>query len=407
MLARLKKHYSSGKRILWLVLALVITWHLLWMYGAPPLAILATFLLCALLYLFSGPANAMMVTITLGVFTLFFTLALKITGLDTAMFYRPHEMLEINDGTYGHLYKPNASVTMTQPFSDIQANSGVGIFEPRQVTWITDSLGFRNRRDYHGQQYVLVGDSFVAGESNSQECTLTDQLLNRHGLDTYNLGHPGDGLPDYVSHVLAFRDKYGPNFKAVLFIYEENDFDPYEPSHYKQANAFQRYHDHLKDTAVYRYTRWMYARAFKPTNHEKPLVTQAGQLPFAFLPTYVRVVENDKDLDEATMKWLPVFKELKGQIGHIFFIPGKYRIMAPYLREHPASLPNKQWEYLQKTANAAGIPVTDLTPALAQEEARLAPLGKHIFWQADTHWNCDGLSVAADTTAATLGGKAH
>jgi len=46
--------------------------------------------------------------------------------------------------------------------------------------------------------------------------------------------------------------------------------------------------------------------------------------------------------------------------------------------------------------------VIDLTQALVNESKRLLPEGKLTFWRDDTHWNPDGIAVAAQIVAKTL-----
>ena len=396
MKPRLLARFPTRRQKALLLLALLLSWHLLWLYGLPPAAIAGLFVLLAIGYLFIGAGNALLLTFSLALFTGGFAIALKLTGLDRSMYYRPNEMLQVPDDDFIRVYQPNTRVQMRSPFSDIQANSPVGILEPRDIEWVTDALGFRNRTSYHGQRHVLVGDSFVAGEGNTQACTLTDLLQNQHGLDTYALGHPGAGLPEYDRYIRAFRQRHGSDFKVALFIYEENDFNPFEPLQHRPASLWQKYHQVLKDNPVYRYTRWMYARTFKPTNHDRPVMRRIAGQDYAFLPGYVKVVQNAHPLQEAEMRWLPVLRELRGQIGHIFFIPGKYRVLAPFL-EQPETLPNAQWDYLERTARALDIPVTDLTGPLLAEQAR-----QPTFWRADTHWNCAGTAAAARAVAGIL-----
>ena len=61
------------------------------------------------------------------------------------------------------------------PFGDLVANATCKIFdediiEPRIQKFITDKNGFRNDKfEIDEAEIILVGDSFIAGTSNSQE----------------------------------------------------------------------------------------------------------------------------------------------------------------------------------------------------------------------------------------------
>ena len=46
----------------------------------------------------------------------------------------------------------------------------------RDVEYHIDHYGFRNDADYAGEPYVLVGDSFIVGSSNTQTDLLAARL---------------------------------------------------------------------------------------------------------------------------------------------------------------------------------------------------------------------------------------
>ena len=77
-------------------------------------------------------------------------------------------MLRLGNDEFGHAYRPNVHMTMHSPFSDLHATGNIGIVEPREIEFVTDSLGFRNGNDYAGQALFLVGDSIAMGEGATQ-----------------------------------------------------------------------------------------------------------------------------------------------------------------------------------------------------------------------------------------------
>ena len=92
---------------------------------------------------------------------------------------------------------------------------------------------------------------------------------------------------------------------------------------------------------------------------------------------------------------------------HIFFIPTKYRVYYKNIAQFnsnklPVELPNRQWEFTQKMANKYNIGVTDLTPALIKKSEQLLQDEKVTFWPDDTHWNKNGISVAAKIVAEKI-----
>jgi hypothetical protein len=401
MLARLRRNYPSARHWLAYALAVIVVLNVTMALGLPAAAKTAILVAVAAGFLAIEAANALLAAFALLAGSIVLEIGLRATGLDRAMYYRPHEMLARDFAPWGKHYRPNSSVRMEQPFSDIQAITGIGIVEPREVEFVTDSLGFRNRRDWHGQRWVLVGDSFVAGEGNTQACTLNEILASRHGIDAYNLSHPGDDFAHYAVKLREFRRHAGDGFRTVLFLFEENDFGPYETMVHRPETPLRYYRRLLRESALYRVTAWLSARAASRSNPPAPIVLDARGGPVAFMPESLAVVRREAPHAEAAMGWMPVLRELKPVIERIYFIPGKYRIMQPQLAPEE-KLPNRQWEYLRDAAAAAGIPAIDLTPALQRAERELAPRGEHTFWRGDTHWNCAGTAAAAAAVARDL-----
>jgi hypothetical protein len=150
--------------------------------------------------------------------------------LGPGFLYRsPHEMLATFDYRLGHgRYQPDRQVDMVMPFGDmvgLDRTTKDAIAQPRRVRFRTDSLGFRNDRDYAGEKIVLVGDSFIAGSGGDQEDLLSVQLRRDYGIPAYNLAFPGE-LHSYVRYVQSFFQTHPGEARVLLFLFEGNDFPP-------------------------------------------------------------------------------------------------------------------------------------------------------------------------------------
>jgi hypothetical protein len=401
MLARLRRNYGSARQWLAYAVALLVVLQVTFALGIPGWAKAAIMAIAAGTFLATQAANAMLAAFALLIGAVGLEIGLRAFGLDRSMYYRPHEMLARDFAPWGKHYRPKSMVRMQQPFGDIHATAGIGIIEPREIEFVSDSLGFRNRRDWHGQRWVLLGDSFIAGEGNTQACTLNEILASRYGIDAYNLSHPGDDFPHYAVKLREFRRHAGDGFRTVLFMFEGNDFGPYVPVVHRAETSVRRYRRLLRESALYRISAWLSARAATRGDVARPLVLESRGGPIAFIAATLDAVRRPAPHSEAEMRWLPVLRELAPLIERIYFIPGKYRVMQPLLAPGE-NLPNHQWEYLRDTAAAAGIPAVDLTPALQAAERELAVRGEHTFWRGDTHWNCAGTAVAASAVARDL-----
>lgn len=382
--------------------ALLISLHALLFYGLPLAGILFAWLLLAVWFMFAGGAQALLTAVPVAIFTLLLNISIQLSGLERSMYYRPHELLKSSSPDFGDVYQPNTRFSMHMPFGDIEAMEKVGIQEPREIEYQTDALGFRNPTNYHGQKFVLVGDSFVAGLADTQSCITTEWLRREHHIDTYNLGYPGD-MDDYVNRVRAFRSRYGKNFHVLLFVFEGNDFIPYSAKPPRSSSLLQRYYSWFKNSAIWRYTRALYLRGTQRhagKNENASLVRDVGHHPIAFYSQDLVAVANRQALLDSQLRFTQALQALQPNLAQIFFVPSKYRVYARWL--DPKPLPNEQWLYLERTAKQTGIPVHNLTPALEKEAERLLPQGQYVYWRDDTHWNCNGMRTAATEVAHVL-----
>ncbi|KJR40323.1 hypothetical protein MCHI_003748 [Candidatus Magnetoovum chiemensis] len=326
------------------------------------------------------------------------------------IYYRPHEMLLRYDfDANRYLYSKNARVEMNERRGDLFALSNGSIdIEPalRKIIFKTDSLGFRNNHDYAGdEKYILIGDSFVVGNGVSQQDMLSEQLRS-YGIEAYNAAIAED-IFGYDEILRYFIDKKKPkDIKTLLFLFEGNDF-PDNPKRIVNNNspdlkAKMLYL--LKNTNVYKYIYLMFARiksADKTSDNVKIYAINGNKA--AFYSSYItvtlrRAYVGSSDFEDA-------LKRLSKRVGHIYFIPTKYRVyydLISGVNQH-TPLPHAQWDYLKSLALKMDIPVTDLTPCLIEEaKRRIKEDGDLIYLIDDTHWNKYGINAAAREIKKTL-----
>ena len=397
-----KRRWISG-------LALLATLHLLLFYGLPNPLLLGLLIALGIFYFRAGAMAATATTLSLGVATLLCAFAIHLLGLDKTMYYRPHEQLVVQDYDQGHrAYRKNAQIEMQMPHGDLKAMTGANLAQPRHVLFRTDGEGFRNDHDYVDGQYVLIGDSYVVGIVDTQADMLSAQLTRDYGIPTYSLGHPGD-ISDYLVTWRAFRARHPGPVKGVLFLFEGNDFDTkYDPATKEKPHALARwlgkYYSLFSGTDIHRVTRSLYTRAVKYRSIARSdtvqIQTIAGQRMGFYMP-YVNVTLRQNYTFPPAM--VQDLKDLAGQVEQIFFIPTKYRVYAPYLGK--THLPHAQWQALSQLCAQQGWRCTDLTPALSGASDALLKKGEFTWWLDDTHWNRQGMAVAARVVAQQL--KTH
>lgn len=407
------------KEILLLLVSFVTTFHILLFYGLPFKIFLVIFSLLAITFIVIKGSNAVVVTVSLVIGTIFFGILLKVTGLEHSMYYRPHEMFSVYDTALGHRrYQKNVHFEMQMPHGDLKVKdfSQQVVPEPRNVVFKTDSLGYRNNQDYHGQQYVLVGDSFLAGSGISQKVLITEQLLTKYGIDSYNLAHPG-GIEEYAGYMNNFNKMFKSqfNFKFVLFFFEGNDFNrlpKHTPNEAQDRNnrvisSLKRYYKLFNKTSIYRFTSSALRKIlYQAQNHEMKigeLVVGEPPMSLFYFMEYKEVSDRKSLTGQDHPPIEQYLEERADDIASIFFIPTKYRVYYNLSQSKPQkALPHLQWEYIQKVANQLDIRATDLTPVWVNESKKLLQEGQLTFWRDDTHWNPNGIAVAAQKIAKTL-----
>jgi hypothetical protein len=399
---------GKTKKSITLIISLLLVGHILLFYALPFNVFVLVFIAFTILFFFIEWQNAIMISVSLAITTLFLNIALNLSGISDEVYYRPHEMFSHPDGRY----KQNIHFEMMMPHGDLKALSLYTKItpEPRNVIFQTDSLGYRNSKEYSGQKYLLVGDSFVVGNGTTQQEIITSQLLKKYGIDTYNLAYPG-GIKEYANSVKSFKKYKNTKPKVILFLFEGNDFPLNKqrvstPSHNRIVEKLKHYYTRFNDTGIYRFTysttqRILATKIYR--GKERVEVRDIGGIPVAFYKEYIAVTEQNLLPDTSEME--NYIATLNNDISHIYFIPTKYRVYYNHLnheRDKAPVLPNKQWELVQLIGRKLNIPTTNLTPALVEESDRLLKEGVLTYWRDDTHWNKHGISVAAEIVKNSL-----
>jgi len=394
---------------LWVLggLACALTPPILLGFGVPPGIALAASLVVLAIALRGGSVNALVLIGSCGVALGLYGAALRVSGLDDAIYYRFHERFATWNARDGHRsYLPGVRFHEREPYGDLQILTSEAIAEPRDVTFRTDSDGFRNDADYAGEPWVLVGDSFVVGVANSQQDILQARLAQR-GVRAYNLGHPGGPL-DYESYWRSFQRRRSGAARPLLFLFEGNDFPETvgarEPPHWwavldrhvRGATApFTR-------LATYRVTRSLFARVAARgdlRNGREVLVLPLAGTRQAFFTREVvgaRAPElQDMALTDAALA------RLAPDLAAVFFIPTKYRVYQPWVAPGEA-LPDASWRHLERLCDEYAVRCFDLTPALVRRSEALLASGRFTWWRDDTHWNGEGIDAAAARVVEVL-----
>ena len=394
---------TSRLKVVVRVVAWLAAFHTLLAYGLPAVLFVGLIFLLGILYRRIDAMGAVTVSLALVVTTALYGLALKVTGLEDSIYYRPDEKYLRFDSTYNHrIYQPNVSIEMFMPHGDLRAMSTTDIAEPRRIRFHTDKDGFRNQRDYHGQRYLLVGDSFIAGSGNSQEDMLSSQLARDHGLDVYNLAVPGSP-EDYAMTVRGFVKRYGDNFRVLLFLFEGNDFDESSARKENRLSSYVRgYYGMFSGFSTYRVTKSLLKRLTRASSIRAGTQIELAELngkEVAYYQHYMDVTRRTQPPDPDGFE--QAIESMAPYLERVYFIPTKYRVYSGQLKPGE-TLPNVQWEYLNEVCRKQQLRCTNLTAPLVRESNALLRKGEFTWWRDDTHWNRHGLAVATRVVAGDL-----
>lgn len=322
-------------------------------------------------------------------------------------YYREHEILrKISDRGFKR-YAPNQHVVIDHGHGDLL---GVGFQNPdihallqeRRLEFKGDAFGYRDYGGIEGIRAVLLGDSFVVGNSNTQEDNLSQILLER-GIKTYNLGHNGD-IAEYLRALENARVEIGIREPAVLFAFEGNDFAQinYCTAGESKISRIRDWHRAMKEQHISRFLAALGARFWAVLTTEEnaaPVVQVVDTIPggpkMGFLGEYMdAAVQKKYDFSCLRRLMEPKKRELAG----IVFIPEKSRVYS-FLVPGAAAELNGDSVYsrgLRGIAEDLRIPYIDLTEPLRERAHALLPQGKFVYWRDDTHWNREGMAVAAE-----------
>jgi hypothetical protein len=329
-----------------------------------------------------------------------------------ANFYREHERY-----TLGEYYQPNIDADIRMPHGDLVAldpNFPFSLYEPRRVTFKTDSLGYRNSSEYRDRSHVLVGDSFVVGNGISQEETLPEVLLKKYNFNAYSIAFPGASV-DYGSRVKKFLTFQNPNADFSFFFFEGNDFtgggDPLLLNNDKLLPPYLSkilisYDDYrinvMKRMSFLTYPRLLYGfsrkleRLYIQRTPSSVIIRSVGGITMGLYVPWALTALSPSPAIASNYD-----KNILQHTKCVFFIPDKYRVYRDLFdskwNTDPAPLkPAPSFKLLEALYRDYPAKVVDLTPILANAALKHLENRKLVFWKDDTHWNSLGIESVAE-----------
>lgn len=297
----------------------------------------------------------------------------------------------------------------------------------RTIIFVTDGLGYRNRKDFRTDIFdtVLLGDSFGFAGSTDQRDLLSEQL-NRIGHRVYNLSTAGIGLWDEVvtlNYVVTHERLQLDDGKRVLWLlFEGNDmegrfFDVYQPERLING-PFRALGVALENYYKRSIIKLLAKRLIHRNDDVAPPVVRkpffGGEM--LFLTSHVQLLE--RDMDDLVNH--PNYENVKNAframgdfarrngltvIGAV--APVKARVYEWVVNGKPPwtsdRSPSPFSVFVQSLCDQNGFGFIDLAPALIDgSETAYTAAGDSVYWRNDTHWNDVGQKIAAAVVERSL-----
>ena len=287
----------------------------------------------------------------------------------------------------------------------------------REETFTTDGFGFRNapRLAANGPPDVLlVGDSFTLLTGSDDE-TLSVRLSEASGRSVYNLG----GVGPHLGHLRRAAAGLSMSKGLVLYEWVYRLNVPRRELVWAEAPrregwarlgslaAAEGWSGGPLELLARRAFRWVERQGVIPNSPAHGVIRR----PLAGGPDLLFYPGDD---------WAPIgrwpdaafdfLKELEAELRPsgfglaVVFVPTKSTVYGGAYPDvpQPSAEDLARIGTLAERLRASGLPALDLGPALRREAERALREDRLLFWRDDTHWNPEGIRVAARLLAPLL-----
>jgi hypothetical protein len=332
------------------------------------------------------------------------------------LFYRAHEKFIDKDA----IYRKNISSVMTMPYGDIIPNAICkierDIIEPRVQKFITDKYGFRNDKvNIEDADIILVGDSFVAGSSNSQE-DIPSNIFSNFSEKKISAITVIQGPDYYNMHLERNLKNFSKHAEILLFYFAGNDFH-YE---FKKNKKFIFYQGipipYLKYKIRFGYERLernkdkffmkIFSKLYNKNFFYKKIRPKSQRLTKSMLANWTKTCPVEYHYINkikvgfyykpptnfiSVRTHIITNDEILKKIKKIYYIPTKFQVYSKHINNE--EIKNDDYKYLKLNYEKLGIEVEDLTDILVKSADINLKNNKLIYWKDDTHWNKIGITT--------------
>lgn len=329
---------------------------------------------------------------------------------------------------FGGPFEPNKRYHSDRAYSANMGNH-IDLREYHSETFTTDEYGFRNPKPgaVRPVEIVVVGTSFTAGASLSDEQLYSEHLAKLTGRSVYNAAGAELGDEWRLSELVR---RLGLKDGVVIQEYVETTRPPrarrLDPPWFADVRSYaaQLFGSHFRDVMqISRLKGWLLPSPLRlllfqqfrtlndglvfPNSFADSAVR--GELTngdsFVFLEDHVKLERTLEDVERGLGYWRGMASRLhaRGLKQMVLLVPSKETVYGPLMRT-PLRDGSALW-YLGKIEarlRAEGIEVVNLAPPFVRAAREGLQTRSYIYFRDDTHWNGRGAALGARLVAERL-----
>jgi hypothetical protein len=325
-------------------------------------------------------------------------------------------------------FQPNKRYSQTGTYGDLAV---LGNFPRYRIshleTFTTDGCGFRNDPELlSGKQIdvITAGSSFTVGSGVNDRDTLAMQLKRVTGLTVYNAGGAADtsGLGLVLQRLKMRRGtivlEYLESRQAEPVVVPLESANPINDDLYpcNTSQWFSRsstlqiifrgfYNVSPVQIAAQRALRTLNNDVLLPNAQKAVVVEQLknGRNILFWTPD-VGGFHNPENANRSIEAWKRLSEELTSHDLKLvlMLVPSKYSVYFPLLKTPGIPPLRDELAEIESSARTAGIITVNLKPLLQTAAEEGLRDDRYVYSLDDTHWNAEGIAVAAQAVAEQL-----
>ena len=262
----------------------------------------------------------------------------------------------------------------------------------RNQIFYVDSNGFRNKEINYQPDFILLGDSFVAGNGNEKD--ISYYMNSILGISAYNLGYPGN-LNNYINNYNLIKNNFSKT-NLILFIFEGNDFKDASLTYFKYGDLIQNSILSYISNKIQFFKKSIYFNQLIDSLIYKKVETHIfGDQKYLHYKDYLKVStsSNPKLIFDETNENNNLFAKNK-DLKKIVYIPSKISILINLSDKNNLKEKlqlSKQKKLASINSLFKDIEVIDLSKTFINYSLER---NKLPYWKDDSHWDENGIRMA-------------